>query len=104
MRGGRGEKNGLSGGESAGAREAAVLEVAVDRHLRAILPPLAYGPRRRPPRKEMYAEGGIEPRLEELLNDPLTETLMRRDGVSAASLRELISSTRKCLRERVVEP
>jgi hypothetical protein len=52
----------------------------------------------------MYAEGGIEPRLEELLNDPLTEALMRRDGVSAASLRELISSTRKCLRERVVEP
>ncbi|MGE5441933.1 MAG: hypothetical protein ACM3Q0_02595 [Bacteroidota bacterium] len=49
----------------------------------------------------MYAEGGIEPRLEELLNDPLTEALMRRDGVSAASLRELIRSTRKGLRDRV---
>jgi hypothetical protein len=82
-----------------------VLEVAVDhRHLQAILPPSAYGPRGRPPRKEMYAEGGVEPKLEELLNDPLTTALMRRDGVSVASLRELISSTRRGLRERVVEP
>ena len=79
-----------------------MLEVAVDhRYPRTILPPSAFGPRPRPPRKEMYAEGGIEPRLEELLNDPLTEVLMRRDGVSAASLRELISSTRRGLRERV---
>ena len=43
----------------------------------------------------MYAEGGVEPKLEDLLTDPLTEALMRRDGVSDASLRELISSTRK---------
>ena len=49
----------------------------------------------------MYAEGGVEPKLEDLLTDPLTEALMRRDGVSVASLRELISSTRKGLRERV---
>ena len=50
--------------------------------------------------REMYSEGGVEPRLEELLTDPLTEALMRRDGVSVSSLRELISSTRKGLRER----
>lgn len=49
----------------------------------------------------MYAEGGVEPKLEELLSDPLTEVLMRRDGVSVTSLRELISSTRKGLRERI---
>ena len=49
----------------------------------------------------MYAEGGVEPELEELLTDPLTEVLMRRDGVSHASLRELISTTRRGLRERV---
>ena len=48
----------------------------------------------------MYAEGGIEPKLEELLRDPLTEAVMRRDGVSVASLRELINSTRKRLRQR----
>src|SRR5512144_1996891 len=102
VRDGRREKMVCRGGESAGAREATVLEVAVDhRYPRTILPPSAVGPRPRPPRTGMYAEGGIEPRLEELLNDPLTEVLMRRDGVSAASLRELISSTRKGLRERV---
>jgi hypothetical protein len=49
----------------------------------------------------LYAEGGVEPRLEELLTDPLTEALMRRDGVSVSSLRELISSTRKGLMDRV---
>jgi len=48
----------------------------------------------------MYAEAGVEPKLEELLSDPLTEALMRRDGVSAASLRQLISTTRKGLRDR----
>lgn len=58
-------------------------------------------PRPRPFRREMYAEGGVEPKLEELLSDPLTEVLMRRDGVSVTSLRELISSTRKGLRERI---
>jgi len=78
-----------------------VLEVAVERQPpRTILPRSAYGPRPRPPRKEMYAEGGIEPKLEELLRDPLTEAVMRRDGVSVASLRELINSTRKRLRQR----
>lgn len=79
-----------------------MLEVAIDhRPVRTILPPSAYGPRPRPPRKEMYAEGGIEPKLEELLGDPLTQVLMRRDGVSVASLRELISSTRNGLRQRI---
>lgn len=77
-----------------------MLEFAVDhRPLRiGAVPP---GPRPRPPRRELYAEGGVEPRLEDLLCDPLTEALMRRDGVSIASLRELISSTRRGLRERV---
>jgi hypothetical protein len=51
----------------------------------------------------MYAEGGVEPKLEDLLNDPLTEVLMRRDGVSVATLRALISSTRKGLMERANE-
>jgi len=77
-----------------------VLEVAVDhRPLRIGAPPLR--PRSRPPRRELYAEGGVEPKLEELLSDPLTRALMTCDGVSVASLRELISSTRRGLRERV---
>ena len=79
-----------------------MLEVAVDqRPLRSRVSPHQPSPGRRPFRREMYAEGGVEPKLEDLLTDPLTEALMRRDGVSVASLRELISSTRKGLRERV---
>lgn len=58
-------------------------------------------PRPRPTRKELYAEGGVEPKLEDLLNDPLTEAVMRRDGVSVANLRELIRSTRRVLLQKV---
>jgi hypothetical protein len=64
------------------------------------MPHSGHGPGPRQPRREMYAEAGIEPKLEELLRDPLTEALMRRDGVSVASLRELISSTRRGLLDR----
>ncbi len=78
-----------------------MLEVALNRRpLRSHLPPAKGAPHPRPYEREMYAEGGVEPRLEELLADPLTEALMRRDGVSVTSLRELISSTRKGLRNR----
>jgi hypothetical protein len=77
-----------------------VLEVAIDHPLRTIKPHQGHGPGPRQPRREMYAEAGIEPKLEELLRDPLTEALMRRDGVSVAGLRELICSTRKGLRDR----
>lgn len=60
------------------------------------------GPQPRRSRREMFAEGGVEPPLQELLTDPLTQALMRRDGVSHSSLCELISSTRRGLRERLV--
>jgi len=83
------------------AREVAVLEFAVEsRPPSTVFRPAATSPRPRPPRRQMYAEAGVEPKLEELLSDPLTEALMRRDGVSAASLRQLISTTRKGLRDR----
>lgn len=58
------------------------------------------GPRRRSLRYEPYAEAGIEPRLEDLLGDPLTRLLMRRDGVSDSSLRHLIGETKERLRAR----
>lgn len=57
-------------------------------------------PRRRPPRREPYADGGIEPALEDLMTDPLTEALMRRDGVSPATLRAIVMSARDSLRSR----
>lgn len=57
-------------------------------------------PRRRPPRREPYADGGIEPALEDLMTDPLTEAVMRRDGVSPATLRAIVMSARDSLRSR----
>lgn len=57
-------------------------------------------PRRRQPRYEPYADGGIEPTLEDLMNDPLTEAVMRRDGVSPAMLRSIVMSARETLRTR----
>jgi hypothetical protein len=82
-----------------------VLEFVADerphgRHLKAVPASPVSGRRARPPRRELYAEGGIEPRLEDLLTDPLTEALMRRDGVNPTVLRELIVSTRHGLRRR----
>ena len=56
--------------------------------------------RRRPPRMDPYAEGGTEPTLDDLLHDPVTEAIMRRDGVSLASLQSLIVAARKELLSR----
>lgn len=57
-------------------------------------------PRRRPTRRDPYAEGGTEPTLDDLLHDPVTEAIMRRDGVSLASLQSLIVAARKELLSR----
>ncbi len=57
-------------------------------------------PRRRPARRDPYAEGGTEPKLDDLLHDPITEAIMRRDGVSLASLESLIVAARKELLSR----
>lgn len=78
-----------------------MLGLAIDQYRPLPARSVCGSPGPRPPRREMYAEGGVEPRLEELLTDPLTEALMRRDGVSHASLRELILSIRGGLRERL---
>lgn len=48
----------------------------------------------------MFSEPGVEPRLEDLINDPTTEALMRRDGISIAHLRALIVAVRDNLRCR----
>ena len=77
-----------------------MLELAIDRRPTRPALPLC-GPRPRRSRREMYAEGGVEPTLQDLLTDPLTQALMRRDGVSQSSLCDLISNTRRGLRERL---
>lgn len=56
--------------------------------------------RRRPARNDPYSDGGTEPPLDDLLHDPVTEAIMRRDGVSLASLQSLIVAARKELRSR----
>lgn len=56
--------------------------------------------RRRPARRDPYSEGGTEPTLDDLLHDPVTEAIMRRDGVSLASLQSLIVAARKELLSR----
>ena len=57
-------------------------------------------PRRQARRNDPYAGGGTEPLLEDLLKDPVTEAIMRCDGVNAATLRTLIVATREGLRSR----
>ena len=76
-----------------------MLDLGFERARQMGIPPSH--PRPRPTRREMYAEGGVEPKLEDLLTDPLTEAVMRRDGVSVANLRELIQSTRRVLLQKV---
>ena len=50
--------------------------------------------------RDPYGERGVEPDLEDLIGDPVTQALMARDGVSPANLRDLISSARVHLKER----
>ncbi len=61
-------------------------------------------PRRRQPRHEPYADGGIEPTLDDLMSDPLTAAVMRRDGVSPETLKAVVMSARETLRSRSPVP
>jgi hypothetical protein len=79
-----------------------VLEVTVDQRVSRTASRTSdrYRVRRRPLRQEPYAAAGVEPGIEDILNDPVTWALMRRDGVSEGSLRRLISEMRQTLRAR----
>ena len=54
------------------------------------------GARSAPP-QGAYAHAGPEPRLDELLSDPLIRLLMRADGVDPAELRRLLGLGRETL-------
>lgn len=41
---------------------------------------------------QAYAVAGIEPPLEELLNDPITLLVMRRDGIGVADVRRAMAA------------
>lgn len=51
-------------------------------------------------KRDPYGDRGVEPALQDLIEDPVTKALMARDGVSPATLRDLIASTRHYLKER----
>jgi hypothetical protein len=55
------------------------------------LPPCA-------PSRDPWARAGIEPRLEEVLADPLVHQVMRRDGVTEAALRGVVGRAQARLR------
>jgi hypothetical protein len=79
-----------------------VLQALIDPHPIETVPTMtSRGPRRQPGRREPYAEAGIEPALEDLLSDPLTQVLMHRDGVNAQTLRTLLRVTSERLRARM---
>ena len=60
----------------------------------------APAPRRRRGREELYADGGVEPAIEDLLNDPVTAAIMRCDRVNPMDLRILVDDVRISLRSR----
>jgi hypothetical protein len=41
-----------------------------------------------------WSEAGIEPRLEDMLADPLVRAVMRRDGVTSEELRDILEALR----------
>jgi len=49
---------------------------------------------------DLWREAGSEPRLSELLSDPLVHEVMRRDGVSQAELALVIAEARMKLLRR----
>lgn len=57
-------------------------------------------PRRSGRRAEPFVDGGVEPAVEDLLNDPVTAAIMRCDRVSLPALRALVTATRETLLAR----
>jgi hypothetical protein len=41
-----------------------------------------------------WREAGIEPKLDDVLADPLVRTVMRRDGVTSEELRDILEALR----------
>lgn len=49
---------------------------------------------------DRFAEGGVEPSLEDLITDPVTAVIMRYDNVTPATLRTLVGRIRAKLLAR----
>jgi hypothetical protein len=50
--------------------------------------------------KDYYQDGLHEPGLGDMLADPITKAVMRRDGVDERDLRDLMASQRESLLEQ----
>jgi hypothetical protein len=50
-------------------------------------------------KREMWAEAGVEPRLDDMIADPLVRVIMRHDGVSSEELRGMLEALRAQRRE-----
>ena len=46
-----------------------------------------------------WAEAGVEPRLDDMIADPLVRVIMRHDGVSTEELRGMLEALRAKRRE-----
>ncbi len=44
-------------------------------------------------RADAYAHAGVEPSLEEMLDDPVVAMMMRADGLGPATVRRILSSS-----------
>lgn len=54
--------------------------------------------------EQKYAVAGIEPPLEELLNDPITLLVMQRDGIGVADVQRAVALGRSRLRASMRDP
>jgi hypothetical protein len=51
--------------------------------------------------RQTYRSAGVEPRLDEVLADPLVHLVMARDGVGLAELRAVVADAQRRLRSRL---
>lgn len=51
-------------------------------------------------RRERFADGGVEPPLEDLMSDPMTAALMSSDGIDSEAVRAAVAEARKGLAAR----
>lgn len=58
-------------------------------------------PRRNSRPSDRWTEAGIEPRLSDVLADPLVHQVMRRDGLERADLEAAVALGRRMLRRRL---
>jgi hypothetical protein len=58
----------------------------------------SFRPKSVPRKSEDWLLSGTEPRLGDILADPLVHAVMRRDGVSQAQLRSIVARAQVCLR------